>query len=136
MPTVLFNDNIEIITIPNRYEEDRMLSPEYYRGLISKCEYAEENICRLINRYSSNKIIIENDKYDENIKIFDSTKGWDEDDLPCKLLNDLKNKIKLKIFILYYNYQITQQIKLNHIGNIRYTIGNIIIYANKVLRKM
>ena len=74
MPTVLFNDNIEIITIPNRYEEDRMLSPEYYRGLISKCEYAEENICRLINRYSSNKIIIENDKYDENIKIFDSTK--------------------------------------------------------------
>lgn len=134
MSKVTFDTNIKYIYVPNKIQEQRGLSSEYYRGLISKCEDAENNICKILNKYSPNKIIFENKNY--KLKIIDNTKVWDVDNTPSILFNKLKDNIKLKIFILYYNYQISKKISLNHIGDLKYRIGNLDIHIYNVLRKL
>lgn len=81
---VTFKEDVDICILENKIE--RILSMEYYRGLMGKCTRAHHKIYNIFNDITNNFLTPLNIEPDDPIHIKDPSRSWDEDDSPLDIL--------------------------------------------------
>ena len=135
MRKIKYDSSNNIFTVDSKYDYDRSFGSEYYRGIICKCEEAEERIVNIIN-YNNFYKIINNEDMGLHFKIRNLDIDWNSDESPLLFEKRFISDCDFKQSVLkLINDKISENKKIivnNELNNIIVNIQQYSLIMDKI----